>query len=168
MPGFEGGFDLVLLSDLVYDPAALGPLVETLAMLLGSADGGGGGSGGPAAAEANGGPPHAGAGGDAGGGGGGPTALVAVELRADTGVAQFVRALVQRGYFVARVRAGAQSRGGRAGGRPAGALSAPRCLRGSVRVEFMHGRRTGRFEPGSGCPLAILATLGRPHPPSLL
>ncbi|GBG00326.1 hypothetical protein Rsub_13034 [Raphidocelis subcapitata] len=100
--GFEGGFDLVLLSDLVYEPATLGPLVGTLAMLLGGSGGGGGGT---AAAEANGGAPHAAAGPGSGGAGagGGPSVLVAVELRTDTGVAQFVRALVQRGYYVERV-----------------------------------------------------------------
>jgi len=108
-------WDLVLLSDLVYEPDALRPLIDTIALLLegGGGGGAGGAAGGTAAVRAeqngnvgissNG---EAGAGGRGGTGGGGapPTAvLVAVELRVDTGVAQFVRQLVSRGYYVERV-----------------------------------------------------------------
>lgn len=182
-------WDLVLLSDLVYDPQALQPLVDTIGMLLrgpgaaaaagvagvgvggGAAAGAGGGAGGGAAAGVGGGeaaaagvqasvgatdpsgsmapdtsshggitehsegtsgtgPAAAGATSDAaaappppaaaataaptgaavvadssrGVSVEGPSLLIAVELRADTGVAQFVRQLVQHHYYVERVR----------------------------------------------------------------
>jgi hypothetical protein len=117
-PSLAGApWDLVLLSDLVYEPAALGPLVATLAALL---EGGGGGTSATApaapAAEANGDAGRSssgrnGGGGGVRGGGTGPAVLVAVELRVDTGVAQFVRQLVQRGLNVQRVRRGVEGGG---------------------------------------------------------
>jgi hypothetical protein len=122
-----GPWDLVLLSDLVYDPDGLQPLVDSISMLLGSASttqgmtkaaGDAVKRGSDAAAEDS-------AGAAAGANGGddglqrsaedfsslsvvgeaslGPTVLLAVELRADTGVAQFVRLLVKRHYLVEQV-----------------------------------------------------------------
>ena len=112
----RGCWDLVLLSDLVYEPAALTPLVESLAalLLMGEGDEGEeeGGQGGGSRGQGRGAPaPEA--------NGGGPpsrgrdhhrdrerrqtAALVAIELREDTGAAVFVRALVSRGLFVERV-----------------------------------------------------------------
>jgi hypothetical protein len=122
-------WDLVVLSDLVYEPSALGPLVTTLAALLGGPTPGSRGGGGGGAAEANGGPAPAAPGGaaaaaaaaDAAAGDAGPAVLVAVELRVDTGVAQFVRQLVQRGLYVERVRGPGEGQGGGRGqGRTSG------------------------------------------------
>lgn len=106
-PELSAPFDVILLSDLIYETESLQPLIDTLAGFLDrheSSSGGGGGG-----ATSNGGPAASPAG--SGGGGGqqqrGVTALVSAELRTDTGIAQFVRTLVSRGYYVERVRYGA-------------------------------------------------------------
>jgi hypothetical protein len=122
-------WDLILLSDVIYEPEGSQPLIDTISLLLG---GGGSAAAGAGAAAANG---H-GEGGEVASSNGGsiaavaaattaaaasapagsgaagavataaspsPTVVLAVELRVDLGIAQFVRQLVSRGYFVDRV-----------------------------------------------------------------
>lgn len=119
-------WDLVLLSDLVYEREHLPALLDTLTALLEAQPAGGGGGGGAAggigagsgasgsSAPCNGGGPATAVAAVAAAPvrGASPMALVAVELRTDTIIAQFVRSLVQRRLLVERVR-GSRGRGGR-------------------------------------------------------